>query len=234
MEAGPTTNRRKLLILALGGLLCDRVLRRENQNRLVAATRPHDAAYGSFVVYKRPHCQEFLKFCFERFDVAFWTAAKRWYTDNALDCVMNGLKKSDIMFAWNQDRCNDSGFKTLNKTDKPLFLKELKTVLDNLFMVRNASYLALNTVMIEDEPYKTLLNPPNTAVFTTEYKFENMSDNVLAPGGELWMFLDGLARAGDDVPSYVKAHPFGKPAITPAHSDWAYYKKIIQAHGGSC
>ena len=44
--------------------------------------------------------------------------------------------------------------------------------------------------------------------------------------GELRLYLDGLASAYD-VPSYVKAHPFGQPAITPMHSDWHYYSKII-------
>lgn len=48
----------------------------------------------------------------------------------------------------------------------------------------------------------------------------------LGPKGELRLYLDGLADA-DDVPSYVKEHPFGQPAVTTAHSDWGYYSKII-------
>lgn len=34
--------------------------------------------------------------------------------------------------------------------------------------------------------------------------------------------MDGVAEA-DDVPSYVKSHPFGETAVTPTHPDWEYY-----------
>jgi hypothetical protein len=48
----------------------------------------------------------------------------------------------------------------------------------------------------------------------------------LGPGGDLRLYLEGLVDA-DDVPSYVKDHPFGQPAITPTHSDWEFYSNII-------
>ncbi|PHT37843.1 hypothetical protein CQW23_21416 [Capsicum baccatum] len=52
--------------------------------------------------------------------------------------------------------------------------------------------------------------------------------NFLGPKGEMQEFLDGLVDA-NDVPTYVKGHPFGQPAITDSHSDWNYYVKIIRA-----
>ncbi|CAI0469440.1 unnamed protein product [Linum tenue] len=203
--------KRKLLVLGLAGLLCEPVMKRGNSFRTfkgwmlkgqnpaatVYATWPNDAGHENFVVYKRPHCQEFLKFCLERFDVAIWSTAEKWYTDNALDCVMSGLKMSDFLFIWNREECKSSGFKMLNNNNESIFLKEL--------------------------------NKPNTAVFPPVYKFENVKDNVLAAGGELSMFLHGLARAGD-VPSYVNANRFGQPAITHSHPNWAHYRKIILAH----
>ncbi|CAI0465222.1 unnamed protein product [Linum tenue] len=238
IEPRLSTRDRKLVILSLGGLLCERVLIRENPSRVFNARRPYDAAYGSFVVYKRPHCETFLKFCFEKFDVAIWSTAKSWYTENALDCVMTGLKRSGLVFVWNQEHATDSGFKSLQKKDRPIFLKRLSNVWDRYWSTTSGScnrqYSALNTLMIEfdDVPERTLSNPPNTAVFAPEYNFENDDDNVLAPGGELWKFLDGLSRA-EDVGSYVKANPYGPPAITAAHPEWAYYQEIIHAHGGS-
>lgn len=57
------------------------------------------------------------------------------------------------------------------------------------------------------------------------YNFKLMLS--IGPNSELRMYLDGLADA-EDVPSYVKEHPFGQPAITPEHSDWEYYSKIIR------
>lgn len=51
---------------------------------------------------------------------------------------------------------------------------------------------------------------------------------MVGPKGEMQEFLDGLVDA-NDVPTYVKGHPFGQPAITDSHSDWDYYVKIIRA-----
>ncbi|KAF2307545.1 hypothetical protein GH714_029678 [Hevea brasiliensis] len=82
--------------------------------------------------------------------------------------------------------------------------------------------------VIDDKPYKALLNPPNTAIFLHEYKAGEANDNVLGPKGEFRLFLDGLTEA-DDVPTYVKKNllGIGQPAIGPSHPDWRYYSKII-------
>ncbi|XP_021810195.1 uncharacterized protein LOC110753574 [Prunus avium] len=224
LNLGP---RKKLIVLSLGGLLCHRVHRYERAK--IPSFRYVDASYGSFRVYKRPHCEDFMKFCLERFDVGIWSSAKEWYLDNALDCVMKGLR-SKLVFAWDQVKCTDSGFKTLEKRDKPLFLKELKKVWESKCSKTRSSstgkYSSSNTLLMDNQPYKALLNPPHTAICPAEYKVDQVDDMALGPKGELRLYLDGLADA-DDVPSYVKEHPFGQPAVTTAHSDWGYYSKII-------
>lgn len=57
------------------------------------------------------------------------------------------------------------------------------------------------------------------------YNFKLMLS--IGPNSELRLYLDGLAGE-ENVPSYVKEHPFGQPAITPEHSDWEYYSRIIR------
>ncbi|GAB2302137.1 hypothetical protein Dimus_036154 [Dionaea muscipula] len=51
------------------------------------------------------------------------------------------------------------------------------------------------------------------------------SGKVLDPKKGLGVYLDGLAEA-EDVQAYVKAHPYGQPAVGPEHEDWLYYSKI--------
>lgn len=94
--------KKKLLILCLGGLLCHRVcLKRGRNYGYVKTNRRPDTAYGSFEgkvvinlqcffsfvltryilfwsVYKRPFCDDFVKFCFERFEVGIWSSAREW------------------------------------------------------------------------------------------------------------------------------------------------------------
>ena len=48
------------------------------------------------------------------------------------------------------------------------------------------------------------------------------------PKGDLVKYLEGLASSADDVPSYVKAHPFGQPAITPNHSIWPFCSRVLR------
>ncbi|CAK9138394.1 unnamed protein product [Ilex paraguariensis] len=49
----------------------------------------------------------------------------------------------------------------------------------------------------------------------------------MGPNGKMQLFLEGLADA-DDVPTNVKKHPFGQPAITPSHTNWDFYSKIVR------
>ncbi|KDP43111.1 hypothetical protein JCGZ_27060 [Jatropha curcas] len=147
--------------------------------------------------------------------------------NNALEFVM-GSSKSKLLFAWDQKYCTDSGFKTSNDRHKPIFFKEM----ENLWDKYSGKYSSSNTLLIDDEPYKSLLNPPNSAIFIPEYNSKQANDNVLGPNGKLRLFLDGITEA-DDVPYYVKENPldFGLSAISTDHPEWNYYCKIIRRFG---
>ncbi|EEF33784.1 conserved hypothetical protein [Ricinus communis] len=124
-----------------------------------------------------------------------------------------------------QEECTDSGFKSLENINKPLFLKELRKLWESSSSSLG-QYSSSNTLLIDDKPYKALLNSPNAGVFLDEYKAGQANDTVLGREGGLWIYLDGLAKA-DDVHTYVKNHPFGQPAITAMRPDWDYYSKIV-------
>ncbi|KAL6585434.1 hypothetical protein OROMI_002078 [Orobanche minor] len=221
LNLGP---KKKLLVLCLGGLLVHRVHVRDKHT--VRGLRP-DVVYGKFLVFKRPFCTEFLKFCFERFDVALWSSARDHNIDGVLSSITGGTR-SKLVFVWGQDECTDSGYHCLHKVEKPLFLKNLKDLWENKYY--KGRYSPSNTLLIDDEPHTALLNPPNTAIFPKPYKKHDTHDNDLGPNGELRKYLEGLVDA-KDVPSYVKEHPIGQPAITTEHSNWNYYEKIVRHFG---
>ncbi|KAE9465541.1 hypothetical protein C3L33_02561, partial [Rhododendron williamsianum] len=142
--------------------------------------------------------------------------------------------KDKLLFVWDKERCTDSGFKSLERKDKPIFLKELKKLWEDPAALprRRWQYSSSNTLLIDDAPYKALLNPPNTAIFPESYKFDMENDAVLGSNGELRLFLDGLAEAAD-VPSYVKEHRIGQATITESDPNWDYYSKIVRRFVGS-
>ncbi|KAF5823724.1 putative FCP1 domain, HAD superfamily protein [Helianthus annuus] len=227
LNLGP---KKKLLVLPMGGFLVHRAHRRRPNT--IPKNRQPDFCSGNFMIYKRPFCQEFLEFCFERFQVGIWSSAMEHNIGGVLTNVMGTELKSKLLFTWDQGQCTDTGFTCPDNQKKPLFLKELKHIWKKKYIYgpwSEGEYSASNTLLIT-YPVKALLNPPNTSIYPGNYDPENKEDDVLGPNSELRVFLEGLAEA-KDVQSYVKAHPIGDPAITSSHPDWDYYSKIIRAFG---
>ncbi|KAK9058827.1 hypothetical protein SSX86_023670 [Deinandra increscens subsp. villosa] len=218
--------KKKLLVLPITGFLVHRAF--IHRKRTIPKNRRPDFCYGHFMIYKRPYCEEFLKFCFERFEVGIWSSATDYNIGGVLTNVMGDFQ-SKLLFTWDQNQCTPTDFKHLDNDDKQIFLKELDRILKKKDLFPYAEYSASNTLLITD-PVKALLNPPNTSISPSNYNPENLTDNLLGPNGELWMFLDKLAEA-EDVQTYVEKHPIGDPAITPSHADWEFYSKIISAYG---
>ncbi|GKE05442.1 uncharacterized FCP1 homology domain-containing protein-like protein [Tanacetum coccineum] len=159
-----------------------------------------------------------------RFEVGIWSSALEHNLDGVLINIM-GEHKSKLLFIWDQGQCTDTGVMCLENKVKPFFLKELKYVWQKKW--RDVEYSSSNTLLITD-PVKALLNPPNTSIFPGNFDPNNKLDDFLGPHGELRAFLNGFAEA-NDVPTYVKDRPIGEAAMTPSHSGWGYYSKIIRS-----
>ncbi|KAK6943971.1 FCP1 homology domain [Dillenia turbinata] len=125
-----------------------------------------------------------------------------------------------------QNDCMDTGFQSLESKDKPLFLKDLMKIWE----LWPGRFSPSNTLLIDERPYKALINPPYTGIFPEPYGVEDPGDDALGPKGELRMYLKGLADA-EDVPSYLKEHKFGQPAMAPGHPDWGFYVKVQDKYG---
>ncbi|MCD7450931.1 hypothetical protein HAX54_009077 [Datura stramonium] len=91
MMRGPHL-RRKLLILDVNGLLADVV------NPPPKDGRP-DACFARRAIFKRPYCNDFLKFCFERFDVGIWSSRSKRIIVKVVDYLLGSLKHK-LLFCW--------------------------------------------------------------------------------------------------------------------------------------
>ncbi|KAL9843213.1 putative FCP1 domain, HAD superfamily protein [Arabidopsis thaliana] len=182
----PKTEKKKLLVLSLSGLLLHRVHKKELRKK--PKNRSPDASCGPNLVYKRPFAEEFMKFCLERFEVGIWSSA----------CEL----VSSLNILIDQEECTDSGYKTLENRYKPLFFKDLSKVFKCF-----KGFSASNTIFIDDEPYKALRNPDNTGLFPMSFDASNKQDNLLDPEGELCSYLEGLAKSSD-VQAYLHKRAF--------------------------
>uniref|UniRef100_A0A803MQP3 Mitochondrial import inner membrane translocase subunit TIM50 n=1 Tax=Chenopodium quinoa TaxID=63459 RepID=A0A803MQP3_CHEQI len=188
----------KLIVFGLNGMLIHRAHRRDKSK--IPENRRPDGVYnnGNKLVYKRSFLYEFMKFCLERFE--------------------------------DQKQSTDTGFKALENKRKPLFLKELSKLHSHLAnSSRGARFSESNTLLIDDDPVKSLCNLGHTGIFPDTYDPSDSHDNALDPKEELGKYLEGLANAEeDDVPTYVKANPFGQPAIGPDHPNWDFYSRVLR------
>ncbi|KAJ4974207.1 hypothetical protein NE237_007381 [Protea cynaroides] len=221
LEKFPCCSRRKLLILDLNGLLADIVPFSPN-----GFTPDKKFAYKS--LFKRPFCDDFLKFCFDRFEVGVWSSRNKKNVDSVIDFLMEETKHK-LLFCWDQSHCTDTGVYTIENKQKPLVLKELKKLWDkhdpNLPWEKG-DFNESNTLLVDDSPYKALCNPPHTAIFPYPFTYLDMKNNSLGPGGDLRVYLEGLSTAGD-IQKYVAEHPFGQHAITSKNPSWNFYLRII-------
>ncbi|KAG5621520.1 hypothetical protein H5410_006738 [Solanum commersonii] len=140
-----------------------------------------------------------------------------------------GNMKQKLLFCWDMSHSTQTMFKTLENKHKPLVCKELSKVWDrydpNLPWERG-DYDESNTLLVDDSPYKALLNPVHTAIFPHSYNFKAKNDNSLGPGGDLRTYLEELLKA-EHVQKYVEQHPFGQQAIDQTNSDWNFYSDVL-------
>lgn len=214
--------KRKLLVLDINGLLADIIpdIRHVHRGR---------KKVGGKVVFKRPFCDDFMKFCFEKFDVGIWSSRKKYNVDDVIDYIL-GENRQKLLFCWDQDHCTNTGFRTLDNVHKPLVLKELKRLWnkeENDLPWEKGDFSPSNTLLVDDSPYKALCNPAFTAIFPDPYRSDNVNDTALGSGGDLLVYLEGLYEA-NDVQLYVKQHPFGQQSITSNDPFWNFYSQVIR------
>ncbi|XP_030953320.1 uncharacterized protein LOC115976278 isoform X2 [Quercus lobata] len=215
--------RKKLLILDINGVLADIVLPAPKN------CKP-DFKFAGRALFKRPFYQDFLKFCFERFEVGVWSSRAKKNVTRVIDYLMGGVKRK-LLLCWDRSHCTPTKFKTLEDKHKPVVLKELTKIWekhDPSLPWKKGDYNQSNTLLLDDSPYKALLNPPHTAIFPDSFNFQNTGDKSLGAGGELRVYLEGLAEA-ENVQNYVRENPFGQRAITERNASWEFYERIINS-----
>ncbi|XP_022860095.1 uncharacterized protein LOC111380694 [Olea europaea var. sylvestris] len=157
--------RRKLLVLDVNGLLADIVMPAPKD--CIA-----DAHIWGRAVFKRPSCDEFLKFCFEKFDVGISSSRSRKIIENFVNYLLADLQHK-LLFCWDMSHSTHTGYKTLENVQKPLVMKQLKKIWekDDPNLPREKGYYnESNTLLLDDSPYKALLNPVPEVIFEFIWK----------------------------------------------------------------
>ncbi|KAB2634508.1 hypothetical protein D8674_041807 [Pyrus ussuriensis x Pyrus communis] len=212
---------KKLLILDINGLLADIVS--PPPKGLASDIRIQRRA-----IFKRPFYLDFLKFCFERFEVGVWSSRSKRIVEKVIDYLMGDMKHK-LLFCWDLSHCTATGFRTLENKHKTLVFKELRRVWEKQdpgLPWEKGAYNESNTVLLDDSPYKALLNPAHTSVFPYPFTFQRGSDTSLGPGGDIRVYLERLAAA-ENIQEFVEQQPFGQGPINESSASWPFYLKVL-------
>ena len=201
--AASAPRREKLLVLDLNGLLVWRTRKKASWSRAP------DLTAGKFYIFLRPHVREFLAWCGERFCIVVWSTTQRRNLEPIIQLAFAGLPPPRLVL--DQQDCTDTG---VAHPDEPsgmhmLFLKDLARLWSNPSAVTQLGkqYGPHDTLLLDDSPYKTLANPPHTAIHPKEWLGPSDADsarnNALGATGEVRSVLAAVATA-DDVRDVVR------------------------------
>ncbi|XP_010502984.1 PREDICTED: uncharacterized protein LOC104780190 isoform X2 [Camelina sativa] len=188
-----------------------------------------DINIGRRAIFKRPFCEEFLKFCFDKFEVGIWSSRKQNNVVRITDFLLGDMKNK-LLFCWDMSYCATTTVGSLENKHKYVVFKDLNRLWekhDPNLPWQMGYYNQTNTVLLDDSPYKALLNPPYTAIFPHSYNHQNKTDTSLGNGGDLRLHLQRLVEA-ENVQDFIKNNPFGQEAITEASESWEFYKEAIR------
>lgn len=138
---------------------------------------------------RRPFCEDFIKFCSERYELAVWSCALKKNIDLKM---FQGVK---LIFVWTQDEStNLYPYMSVVSEYKPLFLKELTSVWEKF-----PSYDATNTILLDNHIEKCEKNPLGTCLIVPDFDLEKFDDAVISPQGDIAQHLHAMVSTASTV-----------------------------------
>ena len=168
-----------LIILDMNGILISRQFVGNKLEKDIAQFEKFEEAsrVGSFLVWKRPHLDNFLDFIFKHFHVAVWSSISSYNLKLFAKHVF-GDRMKDLLFMMDNTYCVKS--KHPETDEKPLFSKPLQTVWDKYDM-----FSSQNTVILDDTKLKMSCNPEGTYVCPPEWSHLDENDDNFMSYGKL-------------------------------------------------
>ena len=122
----------------------------------------YDDMDGYYLVYSRPHLQEFLDYIFKNFNVSIWTAATKDYALFIIDnIILNKQSERHVDYIFFSYHCNIS-------MDEKGYSKDLSILWDTYKL---AGYSKHNTVIIDDFVEDVYECQPNNCIIAPSFEF---------------------------------------------------------------
>jgi hypothetical protein len=179
----------------------------------------------------REKLREFLVHCTSNFNVVFWTSMN---TDNLerhfAILLSHALELGQDCPRFAQNWCDVSTYTNPNNKERLFFLKRISHLLEDSMGLGGRGATAENTLLVDDTPYKTVLNDPYNAIHPLTFTYFTEKNTKKRPylTYQLWPFLKGLKESGLPVPVHCRQNSlFGSTRLFPGDEEYEYYKTVI-------
>ena len=205
--------KRKLLVLDLNKVLWStiRYARADKPVKPVntleqGKTKVHiKSTYGHLYMYtERPGLHEFLEKAFAHFDVGIWTCAAKPRAMDMMNLIFDEKTRSRFKFVYTQEFTVDSKIPRPDVKDQKanILFKDLQKVWDNF----GDLYDATNTILLDDSPEKSWLNPCHSGLTVDAFEAANQNTDVFLLE-VLWPYLSRVLQACDSHQFMVENEP---------------------------
>jgi hypothetical protein len=180
----------------------------------------------------RPGLMDFLNFCIDaEFVILFWSCVQ----DDNLLLRMKFIHEHvprlpEDCLTFGQSCCRESKYRDPKYPQRPFLLEPLSVLLKQSLKLQTLGANESNTLLVDDTPYKNVLNNPYNAVHPprctmrseTKAGEEPYFTSVLHP------FFWRLFRSGMTVPEFCAANrKVGKRRLLPHHPMHKVYKELV-------
>lgn len=172
---------KKLLALDINGILCYKHFIKD-KSPINNVSNSEELAVGGFVVFLRPHARHFLSFCFDNYDIGFYSSTTRKNAQPILDVLLTDDQKKKVKFYWYRDRTRlDPDWKKKPDIKQYDTVKLIQDILDCPTINESRNYNAENVFLIDDSMKKTRFNDPKNVFIVKTFNpcDENEDEELL-------------------------------------------------------
>ena len=158
----------RLLLLDINGLLCCKVPKGQKNKKY---NKDDILKLNSYKVIIRPHCREFLEYCYSKFTIGFFTSTCEWNVKAILNKLLTPEQHKATALMWFRDRTR---FDPISSADEMSFetIKMLEDIFQNPMANEKRLYNDQNTLLIDDSETKTRFNDPANIIICKAFTGE--------------------------------------------------------------
>ena len=182
----------------------------------------------------RPGLREFLNFCLDcEFEIIFWSCVKEDNLIPRIKYIQDRVPRlPEDCLTFGQNLCRESNYRDPAFPNRPVLLKPLSLLLKRSTKLQALGATVENTLLIDDTPYKNVLNNPYNALHPPTCTM--YTERKLKPGVKPFLnqtlqpFLFKLRSSGCTVPEFCEAHhKIGKRRMFPSDPLYHKYKELV-------